>query len=213
MRKEVFASKRELIQKLISKEEIVLDVGFWGQAIGIGNKNWVHNMLLSQSKEVFGVDLDYDETELDNLQNYKKQSAESFDFDKKFDVIFAGDLIEHLSNPGLFLDSCKRNLKNNGKLIITTPNTFILFNFVEKIFKKEPSVNSDHTMYFNFIVLKKLLQKNGWKVTEEIYLDDVWPKYRQSLKRRFLYMIYKFIGLFTEKFIENIVVIAQKSEK
>jgi len=203
----------ELIKGQVSEDDVVLDVGFWGLDIKACDSDWIHNILKAHAAEVFGVDLCFDEDKLDNIKNYKKQSAEDFDFEQKFDVIFAGDLIEHLSNPGLFLDSCKRNLKNNGKLIITTPNTFILFNFVEKIFKKEPSVNSDHTMYFNFIVLKKLLQKNGWKVTEEIYLDDVWPKYRQSLKRRFLYMIYKFIGLFTEKFIENIVVIAQKSEK
>ena len=95
-------------------------------------------------------------------------------------------------------------------MIITTPNTFGLFNFMEKLFKKEPSVNSDHTVYFNFIVLKKLLEKNGWKVSEGMYLDDVWPKYRQSLKRKFLYGIYKFLSLFTPKYIENIVVVATK---
>ncbi|MCK4918262.1 MAG: class I SAM-dependent methyltransferase [Candidatus Pacebacteria bacterium] len=208
----IYKSKKELIQNQISNNDIVLDVGFWGLDIKAGNFDWVHNILKSQARGVFGVDLYFDKTKLEKPENYKKQSAENFDFDEKFDVIFAGDLIEHLSNIGLFLDSCKRNLKDNGRLIITTPNIFILFNFVEKVFKKEPSVNSDHTMYFNFVVLRKLLEKNGWKVSEEIYLDDVWPKYKQSLKRRFLYGIYKFLGLFTDKFIENIVIIAKKDE-
>lgn len=205
----IYKSKKELIQNQISGDDVVLDVGFWGQAIGIEDKNWVHNILKSQAKEVFGVDINFDETKLENPENYKKQSVENFDFENKFDVIFAGDLIEHLSNMGLFLDSCKRNLKDDGKLILTTPNCFALFNIIEKVFKKEPSVNSDHTVYFNFLVLKKLLEKNGWTVSQEMYLDDVWPKYKQSLKRKFLYGIYKFLSLFTPKYIENIVVVAK----
>lgn len=204
----IYKSKKELIEDQISKDDIVLDVGFWGQAIIAGNKDWVHNILKSQVKEVFGVDLSFDENKLENPQNYKKQSAENFDFNQKFDVIFAGDLIEHLSNLGMFLDSCKKTIKKDGKLILTTPNAFGLFNLIEKIFKKEPSVNKDHTVYFNFLVLKKLLEKNGWEVVEESYLDDVWSKYRQSLKRKFVYLIYKFLGLFTNKFIENIVIVA-----
>jgi len=207
---DVYKSKKELIEDLISEGDLVLDVGFWGQAISVDNPNWVHNILKFNAKKVWGVDLYFDESRLENKENYKKQSAENFDFEEKFDVIFAGDLIEHLSNLGQFLDSCKRNLKDNGKLILTTPNVFGLFNIIEKVFKKEPSVNSDHTIYFNFTVLKKLLEKNGWKVFEEKYLDDVWPKYKQSLKRKFLYLIYKFLGLFTSKYIENIVVIAKK---
>ncbi|MCK4386490.1 MAG: class I SAM-dependent methyltransferase [Candidatus Pacebacteria bacterium] len=209
----IYKSKRGLIEDQISEKDVVLDVGFWGLDIKACDSDWVHNMLKKQTKEVYGVDLYFDENKLENTKNYKKQSAENFDFDNKFDVIFAGDLIEHLSNLGQFLDSCKRNLKDDGRLIITTPNIFILFNFVEKVFKQEPSVNSDHTMYFNFVVLRKLLKKNNWKVSEEMYLDDVWPKYRQSIKRKFLYVIYKFLGLFTNKFIENIVVVANKNEK
>lgn len=206
----IYKSKRELIKDQISKEDVVLDVGFWGQAVGIDNPNWVHNILKVHSKEVYGVDLDFDENQLVNIKNYNKQSAENFDFGKKFDAIFAGDLIEHLSNLGLFLDSCKRNLKDDGRLIITTPNCFNMFNLTEKLLKKEPEVNNDHTVYFNFPVLRKLLEKNGWEVGQEMYLDDAWSKYRQSIKRKVLYIFYKFIGLFTPKYIENIVVVAKK---
>ncbi|MBU1046184.1 class I SAM-dependent methyltransferase [Patescibacteria group bacterium] len=209
----IYKSKKELIKDLVSENDNILDVGFWGQAVNIENPNWVHNIFKLQAKEVWGVDLFFDEKRLKKPQNYKKQSAENFNFEQKFDVIFAGDLIEHLSNLGLFLDSCKRNLKDNGRLIITTPNTFTIFNFFDKFFRREPSVNNDHTIYLNFIVLRKLLEKNGWNVVEENYLDDVWTKYKQSLKRKILYVFYKFIGLFTNKFIENIVVIAKKNEK
>lgn len=205
----VYKSKKELIEDLISKEDVVLDVGFWGQAVDVKNPDWVHNMILARAKNVFGVDLRFEDEFLVNKENYRKQSAENFSFEERSDIIFAADLIEHLSNPGLFLDSCRKNLKSDGRLIITTPNTFTLYNFVEKFFKKEPSVNNDHTMYFNFSVLRKLLEKNGWEVEKENYLDYTWSKYKISLKRRILFILYKFIGLFTSKFIEDIVVVAK----
>ena len=59
------------------------------------------------------------------------------------------DLIEHLSNLGLFLDSCARKLKANGRIVITTPNCFNLFDMASKLTKVEPIMNKDETVYFN----------------------------------------------------------------
>jgi 2-polyprenyl-3-methyl-5-hydroxy-6-metoxy-1,4-benzoquinol methylase len=41
-----------------------------------------------------------------------------------FDVVVAGDIIEHLSNPGLMLDGIRSRLATNGRVIISTPNAF-----------------------------------------------------------------------------------------
>jgi len=206
----IYKNKKELVTSLIDQNDIVLDVGFWGQAVKIDDPNWVHRMLKGCAKEVYGVDLDYDITKLGNPGHYKKQSAENFDFDMKFDVIFAGDIIEHLSNPGLFLDSCARNLKKGGRLIITTPNCFALYNIAEKFIKNEPEVNPDHTFYFNRMVLKKLLEKNRWQAVGFTYLDDAAEKYALSTKRRFLRFIYRIFSFFTLKFTETLIVIAEK---
>ena len=127
----IYKNKTEFIKGNIKNTDVVLDVGFWGQAIQIDDDNWVHKILKDKAKEVYGLDLDYDETLFKD--NYLKANAEDFDFDVKFDVIFASDLIEHLSNPGLFLNACKRNLKPNGRIIVTTPNTYNLFNLFSKI--------------------------------------------------------------------------------
>ena len=47
--------------------------------------------------------------------------AQSFDLGERFDVLWAGELIEHLSNPGGFLDSALRHLAPSGRLVLTTP--------------------------------------------------------------------------------------------
>jgi len=207
----VHKNKTGLINELIGKDDVVLDVGFWGQGVSIDDPDWVHNVLLDQAKEVYGIDLDFDSSRLKNPGNYKRASAENFEFDIKFDVIFAGDIIEHLSNPGLFLQSCAKNLKDDGRLIITTPNCFGFFNLTEKISKSEPTVNKDHTCYFNQKTLKQLLEKNNWEVSDVNFLLFLGSKYKQSIKKMILNIIYRFISRLTSKFSVGLVVIAKKN--
>jgi len=44
--------------------------------------------------------------------------------DQKFDTVIAGDIIEHLSNPGQMLAGIKRFCGSDTRVIITTPNAF-----------------------------------------------------------------------------------------
>src|SRR5205809_7922889 len=100
--------------------------------------NWVHRLLLGRAKEVYGLDVEFDPSQVAKLphpEQYKKGTAEDFDFDVKFDVILAADLIEHLSNLGSFLAACSRNLKPGSRLLITIPNCFNLFNIASKMTK------------------------------------------------------------------------------
>ena len=206
----VYKNKKDLINSLVGKEDVVLDVGFWGQGVKKNKENWVHGLLSDRAKEVYGLDIDFEENALDSPVRYKKASAENFDFENKFDVIFAADLIEHLSNPGMFLQSCARNLKPNGRLIITTPNCFNLFNIAEKFSKNEPTVNKDHTCYFNFKTLKRLLEKNNFITEEPAFLYSLDIGCKESLKKKILNLIYFIFSKFTSKFIETLVVSTQK---
>lgn len=207
----IYKNKEDLINSLIGTKDVVLDVGFWGQGVKKHQENWVHGLLLKRAKEVYGLDIDFEEDALDNSTRYKMASAESFDFKNKFDVIFAADLIEHLSNPGMFLQSCAKNLKPKGRLIITTPNCFNLFNIAGKFSKSEPTVNKDHTCYFNFKTLKCLLEKNNFIIEGGgSFLYSLGADYKESLKKKILNLIYFIFSKFTFKFIETLVVVAQK---
>jgi SAM-dependent methyltransferase len=205
----IYQNKRELVENLIRSTDTVLDVGFWGQGVDPANPKWLHNIIKSKAKEVYGLDLEVGEEFLKDQDHYKKCAAEDADFPVKFDIIFAGDLVEHLTNPGLFLDACKKMLKEGGFLILTTPNTFNLFNLTEKLTKYEPTVNPDHTFYFNRKVIKVLLEKCGWQVDtfHSVYSLDV--KYTPSFKKQILDYLYLFLSKFTDKFMETMVVVAK----
>ena len=203
----MYYDKKELILKQVKRSDIVLDVGFLGQGIQKGNKDWPHALLKERAKEVYGVDLMLTE-DYKNNSHYSESGAENFSFPVKFDLIIAGDLIEHLSNPGLFLDACRKQLTPGGRLLLTTPNTFNLFNMAEKLMKREPTVNSDHTFYFNSKTLRKLLEKNGFKTTEVSFLYTLGYDYQESWKKKVLNALYWFLAKFTDKFVETLVVVA-----
>jgi SAM-dependent methyltransferase len=202
----VYRAKSDLIEDLIKPEHIVLDVGFWGQAVKRGRPDWPHGLLKKRAKEVYGVDVAFEESELEHPERYFKASAEKFSLPQRFEIIFASELIEHLSNPGLFLECARRHLKPDGVLILTTPNAFSFFPLVEKIFKDEPSVNPEHTLYFNKVVLLKLLDLSGFKVTGIAYIDTFTPA---SGLRRILRLPLRAFSFFTPKFLETLVVVAK----
>ncbi len=206
-----YQNKAQLIQSLVTPEDVILDVGFSGQGVRYGDVAWPHALLKAHAKEVYGLDVQLNPAFVAD-PHYVQASAEDFSLPMRFDAIFAGDLIEHLSNPGLFLTSCKRHLKPGGRLILTTPNTFNLFNLAEKLAKPEPTVNRDHTCYFNSKTMRTLLAKNGMKPLEMSYLYALDVQFTESLKKRFLNGIYFLLSRVTDKFLETLVVVAVSHE-
>ena len=205
----IFLDKRELIESLINVNDVVLDIGFWGQGVTVDDPNWTHAILLRRSKELHGIDLDFDESRLPQEElRYSRQSAEDFSLQRHFDVLFAGDVLEHLSNPGLFLDAARRHLNSNGRLVVSTPNCFNLFNLFEKLVKPEPTVNYDHTCYFNRKTLATLLAKNGWKLQDTHFLYSLGCDYQESLAKKAQNAIYWLASSMTSKFVETLVVVA-----
>jgi 2-polyprenyl-3-methyl-5-hydroxy-6-metoxy-1,4-benzoquinol methylase len=204
----IYENKKDLIHSVINKNLSVLDVGFWGQGVSFNDPNWVHALLLARAKEVYGVDLEFDVSKLSHPERYTRASAEGFNLSHTFDVIFAGDLIEHLSNPGLFLESSKKHLLGGGKLVITTPNAFNVFNLAEKMSKGEPTVNHDHTCYFNPKTIKQLLNKNGWSVESIDYVYSLGLKHKESFKKKILNCVYNVLCRFNPSYAETMVVIA-----
>lgn len=207
----VVKNKVALLDTLIKKTDTVLDVGFWGQGITSASDVWPHKLLKERAGDVYGIDIEYDESKIPESERdkYKKTAAESFEFDIKFDVIFAGDLIEHLTNPGLFLENAKKSLKPGGRLIITTPNTYNLYSIAGKITRPEPVTNSDHTFYFNRRTIQTLLGKCGWDVDQFGFMYSLEYKLEESLKKKFLNLVYRFLSFFTPKYMETMIVIAK----
>ncbi len=81
-----------------------------------------------------------------------------------FDVIVASEVIEHLLNPGLFLQSVKQlMLPGHTCLIISVPNAFRVDTLLWLLHGDE-YVHPDHNYWFSYATICNLVQKSGFTI-------------------------------------------------
>jgi 2-polyprenyl-3-methyl-5-hydroxy-6-metoxy-1,4-benzoquinol methylase len=148
----------------------VLDIGSVGQS----DEYCLWTVLSAHSESLIGVDLpDAADTAqaiigvsppgLSHRQDARivQGNMETISLGAEFDVAVAGDVIEHVSNQGLFLDNIARHLVPGGRLIITTPNA------------KWPTVclapNPTHTLWHDRYTLTHLLERHGYLLEHLAY--------------------------------------------
>lgn len=85
-----------------------------------------------------------------------------------FDVIFAGEVIEHLFDDTDFLNECYRVLKERGTLIVTTPNLTSLKNRILMLLGLDPryAIANHHYHVYTLNIIKKLFENSKFKKTK-----------------------------------------------
>lgn len=154
----------------------VLDVGCTSHNVEVGSPYWLHGQLRERFPDVTGIDISYENVEKlkqAGFSNLHVQSAETFDLREKFDTIIAGELIEHLANPGLFLDRARHHLNSHGRVVLTTPNPFSIA-YSLYAFLKFPRTcqNPQHTSWFCPQTMTALAERHGFVVQHFDLLDD-----------------------------------------
>jgi 2-polyprenyl-3-methyl-5-hydroxy-6-metoxy-1,4-benzoquinol methylase len=177
----------------------VLDVGLAGYLPDPRSPHWLHGELRRRFPGVMGIDRDgkvvSDLTAL-GLTDVHRADAESFEFSRRFDTIVAGEVIEHLSNPGLFLDCAARHLAPGGRLVVTTPYVFGLSNLLYGFFKYPRTCpNREHTCWFCVDTFTQLVRRYGLRVLSWTLLRD-YPEQVQAPRYRMLVtaiMLFRFL--------------------
>src|SRR5689334_1250243 len=89
----------------------------------IDKDEWLHGWMARVATRVVGVDyLPEDIKKIREEYGVEGYFGDAMDLDKcelneKFDVIVCGELIEHLTNPGLMLEGVKRFMKEDSILV------------------------------------------------------------------------------------------------
>lgn len=184
----------DIVLPLIERKS-VLDVGSIGHSYAgrAGFKTWNFAVIKERAAKIKGFDLPTlaSEIELARADGFDIEvgDAESYLTPEPYQVVFAGDLIEHLSNPGLFLDCSYRNLTADGTLVLVTPNTFSFAKLVRALTRitNEPPCNPEHTFYFTPQTLAQLVSRHGFKVERIEYCDfEYAPLHGSTVKRAML---------------------------
>jgi 2-polyprenyl-3-methyl-5-hydroxy-6-metoxy-1,4-benzoquinol methylase len=148
----------------------VLDIGYAGHVPEPHSPSWLHGVLRDNFPHVVGIDID--ETNVRKLQalGYQDiylQNAETFSLPQKFNTIVAGEVIEHLARPGLFLERGKAHLSPGGSVIITTPYTFSLLYALYALMKfPRTCQNLEHICWFCPRTFEALAQRIGFRTVQ-----------------------------------------------
>ncbi len=185
--------------ELVERIELLKTVCAGKKVLHLGCTNYPYtkdsidkNMLLhfeiaKAAKELYGFDFDQagidvlTKAGVEKLFQADLENLAEVPLDETFEVIVAGEMIEHLSNPGLFLRGIKRFMNQETKLLITTINAYcgmrnIIYALRGKGGKNEP-VHPDHVAYYSFATLKLVIEREGIAL-EKFSFYDIGKEHR-----------------------------------
>lgn len=147
----VFDRTEYLVKACTGK--VILDVGASG---------YMSEKLTEVAKEYHAVGID------DNpgFENYHQIDLDDPDEDWHWpygidpDLIVAGEILEHLSNPGHCLDVLHAHRK---QVIITVPNAYSIAGW-KYMARGIESVNKEHVAWYSYHTLKVLVERHNFKI-------------------------------------------------
>jgi 2-polyprenyl-3-methyl-5-hydroxy-6-metoxy-1,4-benzoquinol methylase len=170
-----------IIQQYVSGDRAVMDLGCVDSrparhdaAARIEYKaNLLHKRIAEINPSTLGVDIDPEGVRILNEQGFKAivGNVEEMDLGQQFDTIIAGEIIEHLENPGRFLRNMRRHLKSNGVIIVSTPNPFYSGS-AWKIWRYgQPAVHEDHMGWQDPTTMAQLFRRTGFEPFEGYWIQ------------------------------------------
>ena len=123
--------------------------------------------------------------------------------DNSFDVIVAGEVMEHLFEDLDFLDECHRVLKEEGILIVTTPNLISLKNRILMFLGFNPryAIDDHHYHVYTPRLIKNLFKRSKFNKTKIKGNFIIYSSGREKILGTFFEKLAEFIPEWAEHFI------------
>ncbi len=188
-------SRQAIINAVPKNTFSILDVG-----CGSG---WVAEYFLKQGKQIISADISSTNPAKALAkfphQNHAGIVCDAFNLPFKnnsFDCIIASEVIEHVHDPAVFVESLLQKVKRGGTLILVTPyNEKIEYSLC--VHCNKPTPKSAHLHSFNEENIKVLFHRLTYKTFTEVYCN----KYILKLR---LYNLLSFLPFSLWRILDNL---------
>ncbi len=173
--------KGELAQTLINLGHQVYGADVSNEALEVAKKFLVRHYCFNFEDENWPVDL----------------------LKEKFDVVVASEVVEHVFWPVEFLNNLSLLVKDDGRIIVTTPNFLFWKNRLKMFFgffnyQKNGLLDFGHIRFFSYDFFKKTIQQSQLKIDCE---RNFYPNF---YKRGLSFLGALLPGLFAYQFIVSL---------
>ena len=167
----------------LSRGRRVIHVGFVDtgcQTMQAQAGSWLHGHLNEVASSLVGIDVNASGVAEAAAAGYEAYAADCRDPEAlaaldlaPAQLVIAGEVIEHLDDPGAFLAGLQTLVAPGGQLVVTTPNAYGLFNVLASLARREIN-HPDHVMMFTWRTLTNLGSRHGWEPVEtRVYVPSV----------------------------------------
>jgi 2-polyprenyl-3-methyl-5-hydroxy-6-metoxy-1,4-benzoquinol methylase len=194
------------------KNKSVLDVGCIGQDRNFANDNWLHNKVRGLAAKADGVDILVEEVNQLKKQGYSMYTVDELQLTgNKYDLVLMADVIEHVNDPVSFLKFYADYLKEGGSILVSTPNSNRVNNFINILFNNNYSVNPEHTCWFCPRTIAEVADRANLNIDQFHWANHYYTsKQVKGLYQKFKYWLGNILISMRSNFSPNMIIILSK---
>ncbi len=199
--------KKWLLDKKYLSQDSVLNI----LEIGYSRGGLLDNLTGYHKIKKYALDINHKKTDKDIVFFQHDYNEGLPDLDGlKFNIIFAGEVIEHIYDDEKFLKNIHMQLEKRGVLIITTPNLFFLPNRILFPFGVKPffAWAEYHYHIYDIKNLSDIVKRSGYEI-ENIKSSHILISSRRYKR---IGKFFEILGNWLPKYGAHIILFAKKNE-
>jgi 2-polyprenyl-3-methyl-5-hydroxy-6-metoxy-1,4-benzoquinol methylase len=164
----------------------VLDIGMADPSNYL-SEVWRHRRLKAAASYCLGIDISTTLVERLAQQGFNVRAVDAtsdIDLGERYDLVFNGDVIEHVENPIRLMKFSARHLAPGGRILVSTPNPFSRKFFRKFLRHKAVIVNLDHIAWFTPTMALEIARRCGLQL-EHVHLAKPMGVMKRMIKRWF----------------------------